>query len=350
MPALTLLELAERIGAHLEDVAPGVGERTISGPASLTGADHEQVSFLADARHAEALETTRACAVVLGEGVSVERKDLALLRCGDPQAAFNRVVGLFAPEVPSPESGVHPSAVVHPTAEVEDSACIGPLCVVGPGVRIAAGVVLHARVVLGASASVGADTVLYPGVVLYPHVSIGASCIVHAGAVLGSDGFGFEPTESGWVKTPQGGTVLIEDDVEIGANVTIDCARFGSTHIASNVKIDNLVHVAHNVRIGRSSMFLAQSAVAGSTQIGSDVIVAGQTGIAGHLSIGEGARIGAKSAVFTDIPAGEEWWGSPAVPKTQSLRDQKSLQRVGRLREELTVLRERLRVLEEGRP
>lgn len=349
MPALTLLELAERIGAHLEDVAPGVGERTISGPASLAGADHEQVSFLADARHTEALQTTRACAVVLGEGVSVERNDLALLRCGDPQAAFNKIVGLFAPDVPSPEPGAHPSAVVHRTAEVEDSASIGPLCVVGPGVRIAGGAVLHARVVLGAAACVGADTVLHPGVVLYPHVSIGASCIVHAGAVIGSDGFGFEPTESGWVKTPQGGTVLIGDDVEIGANVTIDCARFGSTHIANNVKIDNLVHVAHNVQIGSSSMFLAQSAVAGSTQVGRGVIVAGQSGIAGHLTIGDGARIGAKSAVFTDVPAGEEWWGSPAGPKTQSLREQKSLQRVGRLREELTDLRQRLRTLEEDR-
>lgn len=349
MPALTLLELAERIGAHLEDVTPGVGERTISGPASLTGADRGQVSFLADARHTEALETTRACAVVLAEDVSVERKDLALLRCRDPQAAFNRIVGLFAPDVPSPEPGAHPSAVVHPTAQVEDGACIGPLCVVGPEARIAGGAVLHARVVLGAASSVGADTVLHPGVVLYPHVSIGASCIVHAGAVIGSDGFGFEPTDSGWVKTPQGGNVLIEDDVEIGANVTIDCARFGNTHIASNVKIDNLVHVAHNVRIGRSSMFLAQSAVAGSTQVGSGVIVAGQTGIAGHLTIGDGARIGAKSAVFADIPDGEEWWGSPAGPKAQSLREQKSLQRVSRLREDLTDLRQRLRVLEEDR-
>jgi UDP-3-O-[3-hydroxymyristoyl] glucosamine N-acyltransferase len=349
MPALTLLELAERIGAHLEDVTPGVGDRTISGPASLNEADNDQVSFLSDVRHAEALETTRACAVVLAEGVLVERRDLALLRCSDPQATFNRIVGLFAPDVPSPEPGVHPSAVVHPTAEVEASASVGPLCVVGPGVRIAAGATLHARVVLGAAACVGPDTVLHPGVVLYPYVVIGASCIVHAGAVIGSDGFGFEPTESGWLKTPQGGTVLIEDDVEIGANVTIDCARFGSTHIASNVKLDNLVHVAHNVRIGRSSMFLAQSAVAGSTHVGSGVIVAGQTGIAGHLTIGDGARIGAKSAVFKDIPAGEEWWGSPAGPKTESLRAQKSLQRVNRLREELTDLRQRLRVLEDDR-
>ena len=348
MPALTLLELAERIGAHLEDVQ-GLGKRTISGPASLAEADTDQVSFLADARHVEALENTRACAVVLAEDVSVKRKDLALLRCSDPQATFNRIVGLFAPDVPRPEPGVHSSAVVHATAEVEEGACIGPLCVLGPGVQVAAGAVLHAHVVLGAAARVGPDTVLHPGVVFYPHVSIGSACIVHAGAVIGSDGFGFEPTATGWVKTPQGGTVLIEDDVEIGANVTIDCARFGCTHIASNVKIDNLVHLGHNVRIGRSSMFLAQSAVAGSTHVGSGVIVAGQAGLSGHLTIGEGARIGAKSAVFTDVPAGEEWWGSPAGPKTRALRDQKSLQRVGRMREELAELRERLRALEEDR-
>jgi UDP-3-O-[3-hydroxymyristoyl] glucosamine N-acyltransferase len=328
MPALTLLELAERIGAHLEDVAPGVGERTISGPASLAGADHEQVSFLADARHAEALQTTRACAVVLGEGVSVERNDLALLRCGDPQAAFNKIVGLFAPDVPSPEPGAHPSAVVHRTAGVEDSASIGPLCVVGPGVRIAAGAVLHARVVLGAAASVGADTVLHPGVVLYPHVAIGASCIVHAGAVIGSDGFGFEPTEAGWIKTPQGGTVLIGDDVEIGANVTIDCARFGSTHIDNNVKIDNLVHVAHNVQIGRGVIIAALTGMAGSCRIEDGVVLGAQVGIAEHVRIGEGARIAATSGVMRDVPPGEDYAGTPARPARQTLREVAALRKL----------------------
>ncbi len=347
MPALTLLELAERIGARLEEAAPGVGSSPICGPASLADAGPEEVSFLADERHAGALQSTAAAAVVLAQDVRVERTDLALLRCSDPQATFNLIVSIFAPEIPSPDPGVHPSAVVDATAEVDEGASVGPLCVVGPGVHLAAGAVLHARVVLGAAVRVGANSVLHAGVVLYPHVHIGSACVVHSGTVIGADGFGFEPTAQGWVKTPQGGSVQIDDDVEIGANVTIDCARFGRTHIASNVKIDNLVHIAHNVRVGRSSMFLAQSGVAGSTHVGSGVIVAGQAGLAGHLTIGEGARIGAKSAVFADVPAGEEWWGSPAGPKLRALRDHKALQRLGRMREELAEVSERLRALEE---
>jgi UDP-3-O-[3-hydroxymyristoyl] glucosamine N-acyltransferase len=343
MTSISLSELAQLCGARLE----GDAARQVTGPASLEEASSAEVSFLAESRYLPRLAETRAAAVIVPDGVESPRDDLALLRCSDPQRAFNRVVLAFAPRRARPENGVHPSAVVDSSAEVSPAASIGPLCVVGAGARIAAGAVLHARVTLGPACGVGADSVLHPGVVLYPHVTVGERCILHSGAVIGADGFGFEPGPDGWEKTPQGGTVVIEDDVEIGANVTIDCARFKATHIESNVKIDNLVHVAHNVRLGRSSMLLAQSAVAGSTTVGPWAIVAGQAGVAGHLQIGARARVGGASAVFRDIPAGEDWWGVPAAPKIETIKRHKSLERLVDLTRELRALRERVQQLEE---
>lgn len=343
MTSISLSELAQLCGARLE----GDAARLVTGPASLEDASAAEVSFLAESRYLPLLERTRAGAVIVPDGVESPRADLALLRCGDPQRAFSRVVLAFAPASPRPENGIHPTAVVDPAAEVSREASIGPLCVVGAGARVAAGAILHARVTLGDRTRVGARTELHPGVVLYPHVSLGEDCIVHAGTVIGADGFGFEPGPDGWEKTPQGGTVVIEDDVEIGANVTIDRARFQATHVESNVKIDNLVHVAHNVRLGRSSMLLAQAGVAGSTTVGPWAIVAGQAGVAGHLRIGARARVGGASAVFRDVPEGEDWWGVPASPKVDTIRRHKSLERLAGLAQELRALRERVAELEE---
>ena len=345
MIPISLFELARLCGARLV----GDAARLVTGPASLEDATPDEVTFLADRRYLPRLATTRAAAVIVPQDVAAPRADLALLHCADPQRAFSRVVEAFTPERPLPELGVHPSAVVDPTARVSPEARVGPLCLIGPGARVAEGAVLHGRVTLGACASVGAGTVLHPGVVLYPYVRLGERCIVHAGSVLGADGFGFEPGPAGWEKTPQGGSVIVEDDVEIGANVTIDCARFKATVIERNAKIDNLVHVAHNCRLGRSSMLLAQVGIAGSTVVGPGAIVAGQAGVAGHLEIGAGARVGGAAAVFRDVPPGEDWWGVPAVPKLEAIKRAKALERWGDLVRELRELRERVRALEEGR-
>lgn len=342
MTSISLSELAQLCGARLE----GDATRVVTGPASLEDASPAEVTFLAEKRYLARLSETRAGAVIVPEGVESPRPDLALLRCSDPQRAFSEVVQAFAPRREAPARGIHATAVVDPTASVSPEASVGPLCVVGAGARVGPGAVLHPRVTLGACCSVGARTELHPGVVLYPHVTLGEGCTVHAGAVIGADGFGFEPGPNGWEKTPQGGTVVIEDDVEIGANVTIDCARFKATRIESNVKIDNLVHVAHNVRLGRSSMLLAQAGVAGSTTVGPWAIVAGQAGVAGHLSIGARARIGGASAVFRDVPDGQDWWGVPAAPKVETIKRHKSLERVASLTRELRALRERVQRLE----
>ena len=343
MTARTLSELAELCHARLV----GDGAKKIAGPASLTEATNEEISFLAHPRYTGLLETTKAAAVVVGESVRTERADLALLHCPDPGRAFSSIVLAFAREIQQPRHGIHLSAIVDESAKVDASASIGPGAVVGPYARVGKRAILHANAVLGERSELGEGSVLHACVVVYPDVTIGARCIVHAGAVLGSDGFGFEPTADGWAKIPQCGTVVIEDDVEIGANVAIDRGRFGPTRIGRAVKIDNLVHIAHNVQIAPGALLVAQSGVAGSTRIGERAILAGQAGVSGHLTIGAGARIGGGSAVFKDVPAGQDVFGVPAGPKRESLRQALGARRTVRLRDELGELRERIRRLED---
>ncbi|MDP6761641.1 MAG: UDP-3-O-(3-hydroxymyristoyl)glucosamine N-acyltransferase [Planctomycetota bacterium] len=325
MAERTLSEIAEICGATLV----GDGRRCVVGPAGLAEAGPEEVSFLADERYRPQLEETRAAAVIVRTGTPAPREDLALLCCEDPNSAFSAVVRLFAGPEQDPEPGVHPSAVVHPRAELGAGVSVGPNCTVGAG------------------ACVGDGTVLHPGVVLYPGVRIGARCTIHAGAVIGSEGFGFEPTAAGWEKIPQCGTVVVEDDVEIGANATVDRARFGATHIGRGAKLDNLVQVAHNCVIGPGALLCAQSGMAGSVRVGAGAILAGQVGISGHLEVGDGARVGAKSGVFGNLAGGAEYLGYPARPRAQALRAMAAPRRMGKLAERLEALEARIASMEE---
>jgi len=341
--ARTLAELAERCGALLE----GDGERLVTGPADLEGATEHEVSFLANPRYASLLETTRAAGVVVGREVERAREGPTLLRVEDPNRAFTAIVSLFVEEARSPEPGVHPTAAVSPSAELGPRVHVGPFCTVGAEARVGAGAVLRAGAHVGERCRIGERTTLHPGVVLYPRVEIGADCVIHAGTVIGSDGFGFEPSTTGWRKVPQCGTVVVGDRVEIGANCTVDRARFGATTIAPGVKIDNLVHIAHNVRIGADSLLIAQVGVSGSVRIGERVVLAGQVGVSGHLRIGDGARVGAQAGVIGDIPAGVDWWGYPARPRMQALREMAYPKRVPRIEARLEELERRLAAIEE---
>lgn len=340
----TASELAELCDAVLE----GDGGRVIVGPASLIEARSDQVSFVRSARQARDLETTCAGAVVVPHDLAAGRRDLALLRCKDPSRAFSRVVEAFHPPQSRPPVGVHPKAVVEAGARIGAGASVAAQCYVGAGAELGENVVLHAGVRVGAGARVGAETVLHPGVVLYPTVELGRRCLIHAGTVIGSDGFGFDPTREGWEKVPHFGTVVIGDDVEMGANCAIDRGRFEATRIGNGVKLDNLVHVAHNVVIEDGALLIAQVGVAGSTHIGARAILAGQVGVGGHVTIGPGARIGAQSGVAKDVPAGEDQFGTPSCEKTEALRAIALSRRLPELFQRVRALERRVGTGDEG--
>jgi UDP-3-O-[3-hydroxymyristoyl] glucosamine N-acyltransferase len=343
----TVAEIAQLVGAELV----GDGRRAIRGPASLQEAGPDEISFLANPRYAPQLATTRAAAVVVSRGEASAREGLALLRVDDPNRAFTRIVEAFAAPSTARSPGIHPTATVHAGARVAPGASIGAGCVVEDGADIADGVVLDALVYVGRGARIGAGTRAHPGVVIGDDVRVGARCILHAGCVLGSDGYGFEPApdfkRDGWLKIPQCGTVVVEDDVEIGANTTIDRARFGATRIGAGAKLDNLVHVAHNVVVEPRVLLVAQVGIAGSSRIGAASILAGQVGIAGHVTLAPGVRVGAQSGVNHDLAPGD-YFGSPARPLRESARDQSPGKRIQALRERVAALEAKVAALTRG--
>ena len=344
MTTKTLAELAVICGATLD----GDGDRVVTGPASLENAGPTEVSFLANPRYAKLVEETAAAAVIVGSDYETSNADLDLLRCEDPNSAFTQVIKVFAAAESEVEVGIHDSAVVDPTAEVHADVCIGPLAYVGPGTQIGQGAVLHPSVTVERGAIVGAETVLQAGVHLLPGVTVGARCILGAGTVLGSEGFGFDPSGAGWSKVPQCGTVVVEDDVEMGANVTIDCARFGATRIGRGAKLDNLVHVGHNCIVEANAMLIAQVGVSGSCRIEEGAILAGKVGVTGHNTIGAGARVGGGSIVWSDVEPGAEYVGFPARPKAEFLRTMALSHRLPALLDRIEALEARTQALDAG--
>lgn len=346
----TVAELAALFGGEVE----GDGSLVIQGPAGLEDAGAGDVSFLAQANYVAHLETTRASAVLLERDIESPRSDLVVIRCDDPERAFTQVILHFAPVLPSVPTGQHQFAVVHASASVAPGARIAEHVSVGEGAVIGDRVTLHAGTRVGAYAVVGDDSVLHANVVLYPYTEVGERCILHAGSAVGSDGFGFHHDGTGWKKTPQVGRVVLEDDVELGSNVSIDCARFGATRVGRGSKLDNQVHIAHNVQIGRDCLLIAQVGVAGSSVLEDGVILAGQVGVSGHLRVGAGARIAGGSGVTKSVPAGEEWFGYPAGPRRDKLRKLVRAERAGddikALRRELETLREEVKALRGDAP
>ncbi len=234
---------------------------------------------------------------------------------------------LFFPE-PAFPPGIHPTAVIAPSASVDPSAHIGPFCALGEGVRIGARSVLQGGNFLGTHCSLGEDVRLFPNVTLYPSSELGNRVRIHSGTVVGSDGFGYVQDAGIHLKVPQIGSVMIRDDVEIGANVTIDRGALGPTIIGRGSKIDNLVQIAHNVTIGEHCLVVSQAGIAGSSKLGNYVVIAGQVGIAGHLKIGNHVSVAAQSGVMRSIPDGEKWLWSPAQPDRQAKRQMIALQQL----------------------
>lgn len=335
---MKLSDLAKKIGGTLE----GDGTIDICGVAAVNEAGADEISFIANPKYAPQAATTKAAALIVGkdweDGCSV-----ALVRAKNPDAAFAKAAELFYEPAPRPEPGIHPTAVVAEGAELGGGVSIGPLCVVEPGAKIGANTVISAQCFLGHNAVIGEDGFLYPQVSLRESVCIGKRAIIHNGTVVGSDGFGYSVDKAGVrTKIPQTGIVQIGDDVEIGANVTIDRARFGKTSVGNGVKIDNLVQIAHNVIIGDHAVIIAQVAIAGSTTIGDRVILAGQSAVAGHLKVGGGAVIAGKSGVTKDVPPGEYVIGMPAIPASRFKRMNASILLLPKLKERVAALEKKL--------
>ena len=328
-----LSELAAAIGGRVD----GDKDRRVRGVATLEAAGPDDLSFLTNPRYRPELQTTRAGAILVGPGVGIEGRDLLI--AADPYVALAEILERMHP-AKRPAPGVSADARIAPGAALGVDVAIAAFAVVGDGARIGDRAVVGEGSVIGEGSAIGEDTVVMPRVVLYPGTQIGARCLIHAGVVLGGDGFGFATSAGVHRKVRQLGRVVIEDDVEIGANSTVDRGTLGETRIARGTKIDNLVMVAHGVLIGPHGLLAAQAGVSGSTRIGSHVTMAGQSGAAGHLRMGNRVMVAAKTAVFSDVQDGSFVAGIPAV-------DHRAWKRSLALVKMLPELRSRLRALEE---
>lgn len=321
----------------------GNGQAPVRGAAGLAEATDTDITYVKDASNvdlARLYEKTRAAAVIVPKGFPANGR--TVIECANPQAAFAQVLGLLAREAEVRPEGIHPTAVIHPGARIGNGARIGPLCVVEKGATVGDRACLMGQVYVGARSSVGEDSLLYPQVVLREGVSVGRRCIVHAGAVIGSDGYGFYFADGRHNKIPQVGTVIVEDDVEIGSCSAIDRATTGATVIGRGTKIDNLVQVAHNVQVGPLCLLVAQVGIGGSTKLGTGVILGGQVGVADHLTIGDGVKSGAQTGINRNVDAGEELFGTPAQRMTDQLRQISLIRRLPELFKDFKKLKEKL--------
>jgi UDP-3-O-[3-hydroxymyristoyl] glucosamine N-acyltransferase len=335
--------LAELIGGRLI----GDGSVIINGIAPLRDAQTGQVTFLSNPRYAQELLATKASAVILGP--RHERTELpataARLIVDDPYYGMCQIVRHFH-EQPYHPSGISPMASIGRDTAVGADVSIHPFVVVGDRAVIGDRVTLHPGCYVGPDAVIGDDSLIYPNVTIRERVRIGRRVIIHSGTVVGSDGFGYAFHRGEHQKIPQVGTVVIEDDVELGSNVSVDRATLGQTVIGRGTKVDNLVQIAHNVTIGERSIIVAQVGISGSTSIGRGVILAGQVGIIGHLTIGDGARISARAGVIQDVPPGQDVSGWPAIAHRQWLAMVATLPHVPELRHQLHRIEEELHALQ----
>ncbi len=336
----TLQELA----AHVNGTVDGNEALEITGIAGIEEAREGQITFLSNPKYRAKLNDTRASAILVPPDVDVPEK--SLIHVQNPYLAFAKIVTLFARKY-HPPVGVHETCCVGTDVSIGEGCAIGAHVSLGNHVAIGARTILYPGVVIGDHVTIGSDVILYPNVSVLQDVSIGNRVILNSGAVIGSEGFGFAPTDSGeYQKIPQIGKVMIDDDVEIGANVTIDRAVLGETHIHKGVKIDNLVQIAHNVTIGEHSVIVAQVGISGSTKVGQHVTLAGQVGVVGHLEIGDHVMVGAQSGVTKTVPANTMLSGSPAVDHKLWKKSQVSLLRLPDALKTIRTLEKKIQELE----
>jgi UDP-3-O-[3-hydroxymyristoyl] glucosamine N-acyltransferase len=323
MPAVPLSEIVD----YVSGTYAGPADVAIEGVLPLADATARHLSFLSNPRYAAQLETTNAAAVLVSNDLPGDSP--RYIRVANPYFAMARVVARFFAQRPAPR-GISAQAAIASTARLGSNVAVGAFTSIGDGVVVGDDVVIYPNVTIEPNAVIGDGTVVYPQVSIYYGSKIGRRCVIHSGVVIGSDGYGFATEGGRHHKIPQVGIVRIEDDVEIGAGTTIDRAALGETVIGEGTKIDNLVQIGHNVRVGKHCFLVSQVGIAGSTELGDYVAVAGQSGFAGHLKIGSGVQVAAKSAVLEDVPDGTKVMGIPAVPFREFARREAQLRRLGR--------------------
>ncbi len=328
LAALTTGSVAKSLAAELH----GPADLALTGLNIIDSARPGEMTFVRSARYAAMWATSKASACLVSRGIDLPARPAAagpgaILVVPDADLALIQVIRVFQPADPPPPAGVHPSAIIEPGATIDPTASIGPMCIISTGATIGPRVVLHARVTIGPHVRIGEGTEIEPGAVVHHRCQIGRRCLIHSNATIGADGFGFRPSPDGRgvIKIPHAGIVEIHDDVELGAGTCVDRGKFGPTVIGAGTKIDNLVQIAHNVRIGRGCLIAARTAFGGSTRLGDGVMVGGAAAVSDNLVIGSGARVGGAAAVMEDMPAGETWIGYPAKPRTKFFREVSAL-------------------------
>ena len=343
-PTLSAGKVAELLGGTVE----GDENVMLSGFSSIEEGKKGDLSFVGNARYEEFLYTTGADAVLVRKDFEPKNEEHpTLIRVDDPYVALNMLVELIKNSSPAP-AGISPLAVVDDTAELAPDVYVGPLAYVGAGTKLGAGVKVMPQAFVGKNCEVGEESRIYQQAVIADNTEIGKRCIIHSGAVIGADGFGFAPTEHGYEKIPQMGNVIIEDDVEIGANTCIDRAAIDATIVRKGAKVDNLVQLAHNTETGAHTVISAQTGIAGSTKIGSWDVLAGQVGVAGHLSIADKVTLAAKTGVLASIKKeGGTYFGIPAHPHMTAMKASAVFPRLPELDKEVYALRQEIENLKE---
>ncbi len=336
---------------RVKDVAEFLGgtvvgdpEAVVSGIAGLTEAKPGDLCFLANPKYAPHLATTPAAAVIVAEPQTGVKA--AQIVVANPDFAFARIMSAYGPKPVHPAPGIHPTAVIGERVRLGAEPRIGAYAVIGDDTVIGDHAVIYPHVVVGAEVTIGTDVVLYAGTVIRERCRLGNRVILQPGVVIGSDGFGYALVDGKHQKIPQVGIVIVDDDVEIGANTTIDRARFGKTRIGAGTKIDNLVQIAHNVETGSHCLLVAQVGIAGSTRLGHYVTLGGQVGVAGHLTIGDQVMAGGQSGVSKNLPAKAKVRGSPAQDFKDALASEIAVRRLGGTQQTVKRLEERIAELE----
>ena len=343
---MKLSELAAQTGGRCH---PDHAEIEITGAAGVDSAVSGQVTFLANPRYTARGRLTRASAIYVGEDTDLGRNDIAVLRAKDPYLAFTRALILLSPKEVF-EPSIHQSAVVDSTARIAEGVLIGAYVVIGKYVQIGERVRIHPNVTIYANVCIGADSEIHSGVAIRENSTIGKRVIIHNNAVVGSDGFGFaKDEERRWLKIPQIGRVVIEDDVEIGAGTTIDRASTGETRIKRGAKLDNLVQIGHSCIVGEDALLCAQVGVAGSSRVGDRVILTGQVGIGGHITVGDDAILYPQSGVPNDVAPGQILVGTPAFEVSAFWRAVAVFKKLGEIPKRLRALERRLDTVEKSK-